>query len=212
MQTTEKRAVGYIRVSSKGQDYEMQRAAIGKAAAARGVAVAEWFEEKRSATKSMARPEMDRLRDAMRAGSVQLVFAFRLDRLMRTGPADAFKFAEECHQHGVELQTVSDGVRVVPGTDDIATSVLLFAFSLCAKLEAAGRAERIAAARELTEAKGERWGRPTRLTPLECARVAALAQQGLSVRAIAERTKASKSVIGRAVRALSQNPQPAQAM
>jgi DNA invertase Pin-like site-specific DNA recombinase len=141
----------------------------------------------------------------MRSGAVPLVFAFRLDRLMRTGPGDAFRFAEECHRHGVELVTVADGVRVVPGKDDIATACLLFAFSLTGKLEAAARADRIAARRELAEVKGEAWGRPADYTAAEWERVRALKAEGRTVRRIAMAVGLTRAKVGRM---LSRNTPP----
>ena len=203
-------SAAYVRVSSKGQDATMQRLAIEKAAAERGDTIGAWYSEKRSA-KAMARPEMDRLRSDIRAGKVQRVYGFRLDRFIRSGPADAFRFAEECHKAGAELVTTADGLHLKPGTDDVTTTVLLFAFSLAAKLELAARGERISARRALAEERGEAWGRPARLTAPDCAKVAALAQEGHSVREIAEALHVPKSTIGRAVRALSQNPPRSQA-
>jgi hypothetical protein len=62
--------------------------------------ITEWYAEKKS-VKTAQRPELERrLRADMRAGRVRKVYGFRFDRFLRTGPADAFKFGEVCHQGG----------------------------------------------------------------------------------------------------------------
>jgi DNA invertase Pin-like site-specific DNA recombinase len=187
-------SVAYSRVSSKSQNLAMQRHAIEHEAARRGDTVVEWYSEKRSA-KTSQRPELDRLRADIRAGRVKKVYGFRFDRFLRTGPADAFKFAEECHQAGVELVTVADNLHLKPGNDDVVTSVLLFAFSLAAKLERAAINDRIAAARERLEAEGRPWGRPSRLSARDVQQMVALSRQGLSHRAIAMRVHVPRSTV-----------------
>ena len=192
----------YIRVSSKGQHLDLQRHAIEEEVGRRGEKVDVWYHERRSA-KTSQRPELERLRADMRAGRVKKVYGFRLDRFLRTGPSDAYKFAEECHQAGVEFCTVADGLHLKPRTDDIQTTVLLFAFSLAAKLERAAINDRIAAARERLEAEGRPWGRPSRLTEKERAKLQELHAQGLSHRAIAVRVKLPKSTVTLALRRAS---------
>lgn len=202
------KAAGYIRVSSKGQDYALQRHAIEKAAAERGDTVAEWYCEKRSA-KTMDRPELERLRADIRTGKVRRVYGFRLDRFIRTGPADAFAFAKECHQAGAELVTVADGVHVKAGKDDIVAQALLFAFSLAAQLELAARGDRIAARRQLAEERGEAWERPSRIDRATAATMLRMRREGRTVRAIAAAIKVPRSTVGRV---LSRNtPLPATA-
>ena len=190
------KVAGYIRVSSKGQDHALQRHAIEKAAAERGDTVAEWYCEKRSA-KTMDRAELERLRSDIRAGKVRRVYGFRLDRFIRTGPADAFAFAKECHQAGAELVTIADGVHVKAGKDDIVTQVLLFAFSLAAQLELAARGDRIAARRQLAEERGESWGRPSRIDRTTAATILRMRSEGRTVRAIAAAIKVPRSTVGR---------------
>ena len=74
--------VAYVRVSSKAQDYKSQRAAIERAADARGDQVVRWYSEKLSG-RTVARPELDRLRQAARSGEVRRMYVYRLDRLTR---------------------------------------------------------------------------------------------------------------------------------
>jgi len=92
-------ATAYIRVSSRTQDHGMQRAAIERAAAARGDTIGAWYAEKRSG-KTITRPELDRLRADARAGSVRRVYVFRLDRLTRSGIRDTLEVVEGFRGHG----------------------------------------------------------------------------------------------------------------
>src|SRR5258708_38705633 len=99
---------GYIRVSSKAQDHATQRAAIERLAAARGDTVGTWYAEKLSG-KSMARPELQRLRADATAGQVGKLYVFRLDRLTRTGIKDTLQALEDFRGAGVDVVSVADG-------------------------------------------------------------------------------------------------------
>lgn len=156
------RTVGYVRVSSKSQDLTMQQLAIERAAAARGDNIEEWYSEKRSA-KTMARPELDRLRADARSGTIRRVYVFKLDRLSRSGVADTFGLAQELTKTGCEVVAVADNLHLKPGKDDLTSKVFLFALGRAARLERQAINERISAAKERMEAEGRAWGRPKRL-------------------------------------------------
>lgn len=185
----------YLRVSSKAQDLGMQRAAIERAAAARGDVVTRWYAEKRSA-KVLARPELDRLRADARAGHIKRLYMFRLDRLTRSGIRDTFTAVEELRQHGVQLLTVSDGFDL----DGPAAEVVLAVMAWAAKMERLAINERISAARERLREQGRAWGRPSRVSPEQREKIAALRCEGRSIRAIAVALKLPKSTVARSVR------------
>lgn len=185
---------GYMRVSSRAQDVAMQRTAIEKLASARGDTIESWYSERRSA-KLLARPELDRLRADVRAGRVQKLYLFRLDRLSRSGIRDTFEVVEEMRAHEVEVVSVSDGFAL----DGPAAEVVLAVMAWAAKMERLAINERVAAARERLEAEGRAWGRPPRLTAGELDRVRALRAEGRSLRAIAMSMKVPKTTIGRAL-------------
>src|SRR3990172_10378209 len=151
--------VGYMRVSSRAQDASSQRTAIEKAAQARSDNITEWFSEKRSG-KTLARPELDRLRALVRDGNVQTIYCFKLDRLTRSGVADTYRVVDELRRAGCTLVAVADNLTIRAGSDDIVSETLVFALALAARLERAAIADRISAARDRMHAEGRPWGRP----------------------------------------------------
>src|SRR5215468_3997888 len=120
----------YIRVSSRSQDTAMQRSAIERAATARGDSITKWFEEKRSG-RTLARPELDRLRQAARGGQFRKLYVFRLDRLTRSGIRDTFEVIEELRAHGCEVVSVADGFSL----EGPAAEVFLAVMAWAAKME-----------------------------------------------------------------------------
>jgi putative DNA-invertase from lambdoid prophage Rac len=188
----------------------MQRAAIEKAAEARGDSIGEWYAEKRTASTG-DRPELQRLMRDVDAGRRRRVYVFRLDRLTRMGIADTLAVVKRWRDQGVELVNLADGFSVpAPGVEGSAARIadLILAILGCAaEMELLTRRERIAARRELAEASGESWGRPSRLTEKERGEIRRRVAAGESVRGIARALKIPKSIVGRVPKAaLSRNP------
>lgn len=190
--------IGYLRVSSRAQDAASQRSAIEKAAAARGDTIKEWLGEKLSG-KTLARPELERLRALARDGNVKTIYIFKLDRLTRSGVADTYRVVDELRRAGCTLVAVADNLTIRAGSDDIVSETLVFALALAARLERAAINDRIAAARERLEAEGRPWGRPPLLSDAERVRLRALREQGRSVRDIAMAMKVPRSTVARAL-------------
>jgi putative DNA-invertase from lambdoid prophage Rac len=187
---------GYCRVSSKAQDFATQRNAIDRAATARGDAITTWRSEKRSG-KLLARPELDQLRADARAGHIRRLYVYRLDRLTRSGIADTLQVVEELRRHGCEVVSVADGFDLTSA----AAEIILAVVSWAAKMERLAINERIAAARERVEAEGGKWGRPSRFSDEDRAKVLALHREGRSIRDIAVAVKVPKSTVARALKA-----------
>lgn len=185
----------YVRVSSKAQDLGMQRSAIERACAARGDTVTAWYGEKRSG-KTIIRPELDRLRVDARAGAVQKLYVFRLDRLTRSGIRDTFEVIEELRAHGVQLVSISDGFDLAGPAAEVVLAVMAWA----AKMERLAINERISAARERLREQGRSWGRPSRVTGDQRTKIVALRAEGRSVRAIAIALKIPRSTVARCLR------------
>ncbi len=172
----------------------MQRDAILRAARARGELVVLWFAEKMTGTTT-ARPELARLRAAVRAGSVRKVYVYRLDRLTRTGIRDTLTIVDEFREHGCKVVTIADGFDV----DGAAADVVLAVFAWAAKMEHMAITERLAAARARARAEGKRWGRPPRMTPAEVERAREMKEAGKSLRAIAVAMKIPRPTLARAL-------------
>jgi putative DNA-invertase from lambdoid prophage Rac len=188
------RAAAYIRVSSKSQTLDMQRAAIERAARARRDTISEWFSDKQSA-RTLSRRGLERLRQAAREGRVSRLYVYRLDRLARSGIRDTFEVVEELRRHHSELVTVADGFDL----DGPAAEVVLAVMAWAAKMERLAINERISAARARLEQEGRSWGRPPRLSPLERVRIAELRRQGKTIREIAVAVSAPRATVARAL-------------
>ena len=184
--------VAYVRVSSKAQDHASQRAAIERAVAARGDILTHWYAEKQSG-KTLDRPELDRLRAAVRGGEIRRLYVYRLDRLTRSGIRDTLDLVEELRHGGVDLVTVADGFDL----NGPAAEIILAVMAWAAKMERLAINERIAAARARLEAEGRPWGRPKRLSPVQAAAIRADRAAGRTVREIAKARRVPRSTVGR---------------
>lgn len=191
----------YIRVSSKGQDYDTQRDALERALPA-GVTVV-WYQEKLSARTSN-RPELKRLLSDVRAGKYSAVFVFKLDRLARSGIGDTFRVLHEIRESRTELHAVADNLVVKPNLGlnktDIASECIVFALSLAAQLEFTARNDRIDAARLRIEAKGGAWGRPRTTTHRQDAKCLELKRSGKTLAEISEELEITRSTAVRAIK------------
>jgi DNA invertase Pin-like site-specific DNA recombinase len=194
---TNVRAAAYIRISSKSQTLDMQRAAIERAARTRRDTITDWYSDKQSA-RTLSRPGLERLRQAAREGRVPRLYVYRLDRLARSGIRDTFEVIEELRGHHCDLVTVSDGFDLAGPAAEVVLAVMAWA----AKMERLAINERIAAARVRLEQQGRSWGRPPRLSSLERTRIAKLRGQGKTIREIAVAVSAPRATVARA---LSQN-------
>lgn len=180
--------VGYIRVSSRSQDYAYQRTAIDAAARGRGARVGAWFADVASGA-TLERPELARLRSALDARTVSQVWVWRLDRLTRSGIADTLECVSHVRRAGAELVSVADQVALDGGpTGELVLAVLAW----CAQIEREKIRENQDAARARLQLQGRAWGRPP-LDPCLRDAVALQASQGKSRREIARALQVSKS-------------------
>lgn len=184
----------YVRVSSASQDGAMQRDAILRAARARGHLVPHWFADSMTGATTK-RPELERLRAAVRAGEVEVLYVYRLDRLTRSGIRDTLAIVDELRAHGCKLVTLADGFDV----DGPASEVVLAVLAWAAKMERQAIGERITAARARVAAEGGSWGRPRRMTRADVDRARELAAEGRTVRAIAVALKVPRATVARAL-------------
>ncbi len=189
-------SAAYIRVSSRGQHFDLQHHAIDAQAKLRGDSP-QLFEEKRSGSQ-LARPQLDQLRLAVKSGQVKRLYVFRLDRLTRSGIRDTFELVEELRAHGCELITCSDGFDLSGPLAEPLIALMAWA----ARMENHARRERQAAARERVEAKGGEWGRPRRMTAAQLAKARAMRgeEPPKSLRAISVALKLPLATLARALK------------
>lgn len=179
----------YVRVSTGGQNVASQKLALERAASARGERIGKWFMEKRSGA-SLARPELARVRELARRGELRRLYVWRLDRLTRSGIRDTLALLEELRGAGCAVVTVADGFELGGPAGDVVVAVIAWA----ADMERRAIGERIRAAHELAVAKGRRWGRARRLSPLELERARKLAKTH-STRELAVKLKVPRSTL-----------------
>lgn len=181
----------YIRVSSRTQDYAYQRHAIEKAARARGELVHLWYGDTATGAR-MDRPKLIKLRDDIRAGKIQRLWVWRLDRLTRTGIVDAISCIREMQRSGCTLSSVADGFPFDGELGELFVAIVAWA----AQHEREKIRENLQAARARMAAAGRPWGRPP-TTEEQRSLVWELRREGKSVRAIARELRALGVPLGK---------------
>ena len=180
----------YLRVSTGGQSVEMQNDSVVRAARARGDRIERVYAEIEGGA-ARRRPELDRLLNDVRAGSLRRLYVYRLDRLSRAGIRATLSIVEELETCGVELVTVADGFSVVGPARDVVLAVLAWA----AQLERQAISDRISDARTRILASGGDWGRPRR--DVDEDQVLALRSEKKTIRQIAMTVHVPKSTVHR---------------
>lgn len=180
-------AAGYIRVSSKSQDYAYQRVEIERAAKARGEVVHLWYGDVATG-RTMDRPQLIKLREAVRAGKVSRLWVWRIDRLSRGGIVDTLSAIGEIQRCGCSVESVADGFAL----NGPASEMVLAALAWAAQLEREKIRENQAAARARMAAEGRYWGHPP-IGAYTRAQVIELGRQQKSIRQIAREIGISKS-------------------
>ncbi|GAB3865447.1 recombinase family protein [Nocardioides maradonensis] len=153
--------VGYVRVSSVGQNPERQYEAIGEADRV--------FEDRVSGRSREERAELRRMIEYVRDGDHLRVAS--MDRLARSLP-DLLDLVRELTGNGVEVEFVKEALTFRPGAADAYANFQMHVLGAVAELERTLIAERRAEGIALAKAKGKYRGRKPALTPekIEAAR------------------------------------------
>jgi len=146
-----KHAAIYLRVSSKQQDHASQLPDLERWIAAQDGAVV-WYKDKFTGT-SMDRPGMDKLLADLRAGKVDRIVVWRLDRLGRTTRGLCQLF-DELGERKVDLVSMKDGFSLASPAGRLHARIL----ASVAEYETEVRAERVAAGQAVAKRKGKTWG------------------------------------------------------
>ncbi len=107
----QKRAAVYVRVSSAlqedGASLETQEEGCRKYAAEHGYQVVAFFREVHTGVDLHERPELTAAREAIRAGEIDVLIAYAVDRLSRS-QAHVYIIADEADRYGVTLEFVTE--------------------------------------------------------------------------------------------------------
>lgn len=147
---TKKTAI-YIRVSSKQQDHRSQLPDLERWAAAHGEPVI-YFKDSFTG-RTMTRPGMDKMLEALRAGKLDRIVVWRLDRLGRTTKGLCQLF-DELHERSVDLVSLKDGFSLASPAGRLHARIL----ASVAEYETEIRAERVAAGQSAARKRGKTWG------------------------------------------------------
>ncbi len=191
----------YARVSTEGQDPEMQLAALRAHAANRGWEVAEEYVDKGFSGAKERRPALDRLMQAGWAGKFQTVLVWRFDRFARSVKhlITALETFRTLRVNFISLQEQFD-------TSTPIGQAMFTIIGAMAQLERDIIRERVKAGLERARARGVRLGRPT--APVEASHLASLQREGLSLGEIARRLRCSRSTVRRRLREVLLQPVP----
>jgi len=193
--TTDKRCAVYLRVSTDRQTVDNQAAEVCRLAVARGYEPVV-YEEVESAAK--ARPVLDRMLADARAGRLQAVAVWALDRLHRS-MTGAINTVLEFDRLGVQVLSVREGWLDTSGP---VRPLLVAIFGWVAEQERARLIERVHAGLERARRQGKVLGRPP-TSPVLLRAAAELVGAGTSVSAAARAKGVSRASL---YRYLSENP------
>jgi DNA invertase Pin-like site-specific DNA recombinase len=189
--TPTKTAAVYLRVSSDRQTVENQRAEVEQLASARGFTLV-IYEEVESAAK--ARPVFDRMLKDARAGRVQAVAFWALDRLHRSMKG-AVDDVLELDRLGVRVLSVRESWL---DTEGPVRPLLVAIFGWVAEQERARLIERTKAGLARARAQGKRLGRLP-APPLKVAAAVEAVRAGASIRQAAQAAGVNRETVRRAV-------------
>jgi DNA invertase Pin-like site-specific DNA recombinase len=180
----------YARVSTDGQDPEVQLVALRAHAAQRIWQVVEEFVDRGVSGAKERRPALDRLLKAAWAGRFQVVLVWRFDRFARSVKhlVAALETFRSLNVGFVSLQEQLDTATPIG-------QAMFTIIGAMAQLERDIIRERVKAGLERAKARGIRLGRPR--VPVVAEELVALREQGFSVGEMASRLRCSRSTVRR---------------
>lgn len=186
----------YARVSTNGQDPEVQLAALRTHAQQRSWEIVEDFVDHGFSGAKERRPALDRLMKSAWTGRFQAVLVWRFDRFARSVKhlITALEQFRGLNVNFISLQEQFD-------TSTPIRHAMFTIIGAMAQLERDIIRERVKAGLAQARAKGVRLGRPT--VQLNLAALALLQDQGLSLPEMARQLRCSRSTVKRRLREAS---------
>lgn len=145
----------YVRVSHRDQTHASQMPDLERWVAGQGGEV-EWFRDTFTG-RTMHRPGMEKLLDALRMGRIERIVCWRLDRLGRTTRGLCQLFDELRERH-VDLVSLKDGFNLDSPAGRLHARIL----ASVAEFETELRGERVQAGQIAARRKGKKWGGSTK--------------------------------------------------
>jgi len=186
-----KRAGAYVRVSTDGQDTEMQESELKEYCARRGWEAILYRDRGQSGAKQ-DRPALNSLLSDLRKRRVDIILVWSLDRLARS-LKQLLSIAEECKSVGADLVCIKQSVDTTLPAGRLTFQIL----GAVAEFERELLRERVKAGMAQARRAGKRIGRPALRTFSlgELERIRFLRQQGTSVRKLAKDFQSSQWMI-----------------
>lgn len=180
----------YARVSTEGQDPEVQLAALRSHVINRGWEIVEEFVDRGYSGAKERRPALDRMLKAAWAGRFQTVLVWRFDRFARSVKhlIAALEQFRNLKINFISLQEQFD-------TSTPIGQAMFTIIGAMAQLERDIIRERVRAGLDRARALGVRLGRPS--ADADSNQIVLLKQQGLSLKEIAEQLDCSRSTVRR---------------
>ena len=189
------RVAVYLRVSTENQIHDSQEAELRDYCTRRGWTSIEWYRDTASGTKQDRRGLSD-LMQKVRRGKVDIVLAFKLDRLARS-LSHLAQLIAELQVHRVALVCPSQGIDT--SNSNPAAHLQLNILAAVAQFERELITERVRAGVAAAKSRGVRMGRPA--TPDRRKReVVALAATGMSAKGISEQLRVAYSTVTQILR------------
>jgi DNA invertase Pin-like site-specific DNA recombinase len=153
-----------------------------------------WFRDTFTG-RTMNRPGMDRVMEAVRAGQVERIVVWRLDRLGRTTKGLCQLF-DELTERKVDLVSLKDGFSLASPAGRLHARIL----ASVAEYETEVRAERVAAGQAVARRRGKQWGGSQKgwrwkVTPEQIAAIHEMRGAGKPITQIARVTGLSRPTV-----------------
>jgi len=191
----EPRVVIYLRVSTDNQNHDSQRVELEEYCLRRGWKNVRWITDTGSGAKR-DRTGLNELMDLVRRGKVDVVGAFKLDRLARS-LSHLAQIVAELRVHNVALVCPSQGIDTTNANP--CASFQLNILAAVAEFERELITERVNAGLAAAKQRGVRLGRPSKKAKY-IAKVKELLEEGLGAAAISKRLDLPYSSVTEMVR------------
>lgn len=183
----------YARVSTDEQELAQQIAACENYCRAKGLEVVQVYSEVASGYKAN-RPQLDLLRQHLRAGLYTGVVAFRLDRLGRSS-RDLVLFIEEMENRGIHIFSLHESFDTSTAIGRAMRDIIIVLAQLEREQISEATKQRLAA----LKASGKRLGRPQAASKYQVRKVRSMKASGASLGEIVKATHLSRGTVRKIV-------------